>query len=317
VLYLTWRDVSARGLRAGALHALPYWLVAALIGPLLYVTVGPLLYGPRYHEFTWEVPRHWTELTVGAVGRYLRHLLRFYAVLITAAGLCGLWTLVKAPHRLSLWTVQAAAALVAGFLGVLDPGSADNIFIPLSVWLIIAGVLALEAAARRFPRAGRLALPVIGLYAAFAVLVYDPGRYTVSPDASAQYTDLIALIESLDGPVYAPWQAYLGAEVDVYPRIHWVALDDMTRGPGRDQTDTPVVRALLDPVTAPDGPAYILANAPLAIFPYFAYLEDYYVLDTDFGERFAALTTIPRRYAHEYPRYLWRYDPAAAAADPD
>jgi hypothetical protein len=314
VLYLTWRDVAARGVRAGLRLALPYWITAAVLGPLLYLTVGPLIYGPAFLTFTWEVPRHWSELTVGAVGRFARHVLRFYAVLTVAAGLSGLWVLLKAPRRLSLWTIQAAMGLLAGFLGVLDPGSADNIFIPLGVWLTVAGVLALEDAARRFPRVNRWALPVIGLYAAFAVLIYDPGRYLTSPDAPAQYADLTALIAALDGPVYAPWQAYLGDDAAVYPRIHWVALDDLTRGPGRDQRASPVVRGLLTPVTAPEGEAYILANAPLAIFPYFAYLGDFYVLEADFGGRFAALTTIPRRYEHAYPRYLWRFDPDAASA---
>jgi hypothetical protein len=88
----------------------------------------------------------------------------------------------------------------------------------------------------------------------------------------------------------------------------------MVRGPGRDETNHPLVRALLEPVAHPVGQAYVLTNVPLESISQISFLTEDYVLETDYGDRFAALSALPKRFYVGYPRYLYRYDPEAAAS---
>jgi hypothetical protein len=50
---------------------------------------------------------------------------------------------------------------------------------------------------------------------------------------------------------------------------------------------------------------YPLENDPLLSF----LLEEGYILESDLGGRFSALTALPKRYNLEYPRYLYKYQP--------
>lgn len=49
-----------------------------------------------------------------------------------------------------------------------------------------------------------------------------------------------------------------------------------------------------------------------AAFPQF--LNEKYVLDTDLQYRFKSLTTLPKRYNLNWPRYLYRYAPNEAGS---
>jgi len=66
---------------------------------------------------------------------------------------------------------------------------------------------------------------------------------------------------------------------------------------------------LLGPVLHPGGTAYILMNYPLEDDPLLSFLLADYKLEADLGERFAPLTTLPKRFNLEYPRYLYKYQP--------
>jgi len=48
----------------------------------------------------------------------------------------------------------------------------------------------------------------------------------------------------------------------------------------------------------------------LEIFPWLEFLNDYYVLKTDFKARFKPLRVLPGRWDHKWPRYLYRYTPS-------
>ena len=89
----------------------------------------------------------------------------------------------------------------------------------------------------------------------------------------------------------------------------------MIRGPGRDTRDHPNTRRLLEPALNPDGPAFVLANYTFEGYAWLAFLNDYYVLETDFGERFKPLRVLPARWDHGWPRYLYRYAPKEAGVD--
>ncbi len=311
LFFLTWRE--------GFIRSIPYWLTAVLLGPVCYIFVGPWLFGPRFLYFTWEVPRQWTEINRATFIRYFSFIASSYLILAIASVLETAWTLlIDIQHRskvnVSIWHVQFAFALLSGLMGALDPGSSDNVFIPMGVFFILVGTLGLYHFATQVKQAEQFRIYQIGLVVTFFLLFYNPQTLVIPSTASASFDDLVATLNKLDGPVYAPSLGQLQRGFTFSPTAHWVALEDMIRGPGRDERNNPLVEALLTPVTHPDGPAYILSNYPIdTSFAWLDFLTNYYVVQTDFGDRFAALKTLPKRFDHGYPRYLYRYDPAAAS----
>ena len=177
------------------------------------------------------------------------------------------------------------------------------------------GCLALYTLSQRPALTRRVPVHLFALFVTVSLLLYDPRSELVARDASKQYDELVATLEQLDaGSIYAPWQSQLPNGPELYPTVHWVALEDMIRGRGqKDKDNSPVSRQLLDPVMHPKGNAYILTNEPLDYFSWLSFLNNYYSLETDFGDQFKDLKDPPRRFDNQYPRYLYRYDPAKAA----
>ncbi len=309
VLYLTWKE--------GLLRSLIYWVLAALLGPVLYVGAGPLLFGSQFLYFTWQVPRQWSEVNLAFAQRYLIFIAGTYGVLAASGGLWSLWAALRERKNLSIWHVQFAFALLSGLMGTLDPGSSNNVYIPMGMWFILVGVWGLHEAAVRSRRFDRYRLHLLALFAAFALLLYNPVSYIVPANADAEFADLVQTLTDLNGNVYAPWLGELQSGYDLSPRAQWVGLDDIVRGPGRDEANNPVIEAILDPVLHPGEPMYILANYPLDTFPPLSFLVQDYTLETDYGDRFAALSVMPKRFYHGYPRYLYRYNPETAAPNTD
>jgi hypothetical protein len=298
LLYLTWR----RSWRA----AWPCWLLAMLLGPLLYVVAAPFLFGSWLHYFTWEVPHRWVEVDGPALGRLLAFVARTYPALAAAA----LASAVLALPRLrdcSIWLFTLPIAVLSGVAGVADPGSNDNVLIPMGVWLITTGVLGCKQILDRRAPAARFELSALVLAGSFAVLAYNPLAVLTAAGANAAYDDLVRQLGALDGPVYAPWLGQLAADYQFSPTAHWVALEDMVRGPGVDVRNQPLTRRMLEPVLQPQRRAYLLTNDPLESDSLLAFLGDRYVLEADYGERFKALATLPKRYEFGWPRYLYRY----------
>jgi hypothetical protein len=287
-------------LRDGALRAWPSWLLAALLGPVLYLLAGPRLFGPFLHYFTWDVPRRWgTDLRLTALARYAGFIGLFYPVLAASS----VASLVRQWREPDAWRVQLVFAMLTGLVGALDRGSAENVFIPMGTFLILVGTIGLAEWSARSAH-GLLAQGALLL--AFITLAYDPRPLMPSRDAPAAYADLIGYLRGLGGQVYAPWQGQLAAGFVLEPAAHWVALEDLVRGPGRVTDHSPVVERLTSPARHPDGPAFILANQPLDTLEVLAFLQDDYVLTCDLGDRFLALRVLPKRYDHGWPRYLYR-----------
>ncbi len=306
VLFLTWRE--------GFRRALPYWLVAAILGPVSYVFVGPRLFGSHFLYFTWEVPKQWSEFHFATLRRYAGFVARSYPFLALAGSLVVIWHGLRKRAALSVWHVQFVMAALTGLMGTLDSGSVNNIFIPMGTWFILVGTHGLHEFATRSTIAWKYPIYTLALVASFALLVYNPFTVIVSPHAGAAYADLIGVLRGLDGHVYGPSLGQLENGYTLYPAAHWVALEDMIRGPDRDTRNHPTTRRLLDPVINPTGPAYILTNYPLDVMiPALAFLTDYYVLETDYGERFRSLRVLPKRWDLGWPRYLYRYEPKTAA----
>ncbi len=305
VVALTWRE----GLR----RSWPYWMVAALLGPGLYL-LGPMVLGPRFHFFTLEVPRAWSELSLRGLLRYSSFAIFNYGVLAILGGWFSLHALVRHPPAPDVLAVQFCAALFTGLLGTLDPGSSDNVYIPMGTFFIISGTIGLQRLTQQYTVVSRYRLHLLALFASLALLLYNPLNVITSTRAATSYADLVTTLKSLDGPAYLPSVGQLAYDYETYPAAHWVALEDMVRGPGKVVADHPLVRTILLPSLEPGGPAYILANYPLETYEVTAFLNDYYVLKTDFGDRFKPLRVLPKRWDHGWPRFLYRYDPLAAQA---
>jgi hypothetical protein len=153
------------------------------------------------------------------------------------------------------------------------------------------------------------------LFITFIIFFYNPLDVIVSPEANVSYADLVAVLDNLHGQVYAPSLGQLQDGYMLYPAAHWVALEDMIRGPGRSTENHPNTRNLLAPLLDPQRPSFILTNYPLEQDRMLGFLLDYYVLEADFGDRFISLTVLPKRFNHLWPRYLYRYAPEEAAQD--
>lgn len=306
VLFLTWRD--------GWRTAWPYWVTAVLLGPGLYIVMPASLLGSRFHYYTLDVPRQWSELTFGTVARLAQYIARNYFVLaILSIGGAGA-AFLRPRRRLNIWYALVPAALLSAFMGALDVGSNNNVFILMCVWLIVTGLMALHQLLDRFTVLDRWGAPVAAIGMSFVLLIYQPVSVIVTPSSYAAYRDLVNYVQALDGPVYAPWIGPLQAEYQFSPTIHWVALQDMIRGPGRDERNHPLVRNLLAEVAQPPaGKAYLLLTTRLEEDDMLCFLADNYVLEADLGDRFTALNNLPKRYAIGGPVYLYQYAPGHGA----
>lgn len=305
LLFLTRRD----GLRS----SLPYWLLAFLLGPMLYLWAGPALFGPSFHTFTFTVPSQWTEFRVAALVRYSAFLVFFYLPLAAA----GFWLFIRASRGKLLssdpWLFQLPFALLTGAMGSLDPGSSNNVFIAQGIWLILTGSIGLHTLAEAHPRILSLRPDILGAALAFGLFIYDPGTVLVPDNAAAVYDAFRSELRRLPGTVYAPTLGFLPGEPALMPAAHWVALEDLVRGPRRHTADHPEIMRLLEPAIHPPGQAWIVAHKPLDFYPWLSFLSKSYSLETDWGERFTALRLLPKRWDHGWPRYLYRHSRSSSS----
>jgi hypothetical protein len=304
VLYLTWRE--------GWRPSLPYWTVAIFLGPVAYLAAVAWPFGPEFHYFTWSVPRGWSRVGIDMVSRLVRFVGAWYPAAIVCAFGMLVRDAVRPRERLTAWDVQFLAGCASALMGGLDWGSANNVFIPFGAFTLILATMGLAQLPRLITRARSRwapALPSLGAACVMLPLLYDPRTAIVSDAAGrAAYGDLVAVVRSVGGPVYAP---DIGQTEDTSlfaPAAHWVALEDMGRGPGHTSADRMRAWRVLDPVVHPQGTAFVLTNIPLEKeTPPVSLLARYYSLERDFGDRFAALAGTPKRFYHGYPRYLYRY----------
>jgi len=297
LVYLTWRE--------GVMQSLPYWLIALMLGPVLYVLAPVSIFGADYHFFTWHVPSGWSQFGGHTIPRVLLYVAAFYPVLALVA-LNGIWRAVRA-REVGVLELQLCAAALTAFMGSLDPGSSYNVFIPLAAITIVYGSVELARLSERLPvwNGVRPAFAIALL--AFATVLHDPRAFWLPASAGASYADLQSTIRALPGKVYAPGIGEFTSGPQLYPAAHWVALDDMVRGPHRTAADSALARRMLDPIRHPATAAYVLTNHPLAtLAPPVSELASSYTLVQDYGQRFASLTALPRRFDHGYPRYLYR-----------
>jgi hypothetical protein len=291
--------------RDGPRRALPVALFAAALGPALYLLAGPAMFGSHFHYFTWEVPSGWTEPQGDSLFRIVWLLARPYGVLTLA----GIWLFATTIRKPTLWHVQLLAATLSAVMGALDPGSSNNVFAALGMMVILWGTWGLAGLS------ARIAQPAVLL--AFGALAYNPLDHMVPRDAAAKHREFIAYVRALPGPAYIPKFGQLPWGAELRPAVHWVALEDMIRGPGKDERNHPVSRKLLASLLNADGSRYVIMHNPLEADPVLSYLAADYKLAIDLGDRFRSLGNIPHRWGVVWPRYVYEYRPADRAAKVD
>jgi hypothetical protein len=299
VLYLTWRG--------GIRKSWPYWLIAALFGPILYFLMPDWILGPYFHYFTWMVPRHWIQFDILHILRIIYFLMRSYLVLATISFLTGIYFLLRKPKEMNIWFAMIPFAIVTSLSGLMDPESAKNLYIPLGVWFIITGIMGLHYWIKASQSAELTGKHIFAILVTFGLLIYDPRTVILPSQANQKYQEMMSFLNSLDGTVYSPWTGQLQNGYKFYPSVHWVPMVDMVR-PGYQYTVSPMMRTILEPVIHPKKNAYIFTPIPLDQDPALSFLSDYYILDDDLGDRFEALKPLPKEYNIGWPRYLYRYN---------
>lgn len=304
LLYLSWR----LGWRS-----LTCWGLALGLGLVLYGAMPAAWLGPYFHYYTWDIPRSWTSVSLYAPYRLVGYSLRYFGVLtITALGVAG-EALLRSQQRNNAWYFLLPVAILSGVLGALDEGSINNVFIPMATWFIVVGVLGLRQWSHGFGLCRRWRIRAVGLALSFGLLIYNPFSVIIPAEAAAAYQDLIATVEALPGQVYAPWIGALPEDSQntlLWPAAHWVPLQDLVRGSGEPTERHPRLRGLISVVETPGRPAYViqLSNAPdLAQDGVLAFAAPKYELVADWGDRFRALATLPKRFPSAWPRYLYRH----------
>jgi hypothetical protein len=267
--------------------------VAIVLGPVLYA-IAPL--GVDFHFFTLDVPRRWSKVNVETFARLIRFVAGNYLPLFIAA----IVPFTK-KQKWTVWHVQFIMACATAFMGSLDWGSSDNVFIPFGAFTIVLGTFGLA-------EIRSVVVQVAAVAIAFTPLMYAPQTVVVSSHSHAALADLETAVKALPGSVYAPGIGQFAGAPIFSPGAHWVALEDMERGPGHTAADEARVLVLLDPVVHPTGTQYVLTSRPLSGMTVpLSLLEPHYTLAQDYGDRFIALTGTPKRYSHGFPRYLYEF----------
>jgi hypothetical protein len=298
LLYLTWRE----GIRS----SLVYWLCAAVFGGALYILAPGMLLGPEFHYFTWYVPGGWSELSSHTFYRVTLYVAAFYPVIALAA----VFGVIRSyrESKLNILDAQLAAGFLTGVMGSLDPGSSYNVLVPMGAFCILRGTVELGQLSSRKTARFRLQPALVAALLAFATLIRDPRPYWLPVSAArTAFADLLATVRALPGPVYAPGIGQFVNGPTLYPAAHWIAVEDIMRGPRRTAADSALARRLIDPARHPSGVAFMLTNRPIAsLSAPVSELAPSYTLVQDYGSRFAALHPLPRPFDTGFPRYLYR-----------
>jgi hypothetical protein len=268
--YLTWR--------IGPRKAAPYWIQAVALVPIAYFLLGHVVFGDHMLYFTYEVPRTWTTLHWGTFTRYAAYLLRHWTYLAHAA-LLAIGAAILARRRPNVWLFSMPFAVLIGFLGVLDEGSEDNVFLVPAVWLILAGVGAvgqwlqgtrresretIDARADPTSRTEWRSLLAIGiLLGSFALNVFNPRTALTPPEAWSEYKDLVDVVRGLNALVYMPDVGQLAQDYRLPLPVHWIHLLDLVRGQGSGSREIQLPGRVLSKLSEPPGEAYILSDSRL------------------------------------------------------
>jgi len=105
----------------------------------------------------------------------LRSILRAIIFVLAVLSIGGAVAAYGRPRRrLNIWYALLPTALLSAFMGALDIGSNNNVFILTCVWFIVTGMMALHQLPDRFTVLDRWGVPVAAIGMSFVLLVYNP-----------------------------------------------------------------------------------------------------------------------------------------------
>ena len=187
----------------------------------------------------------------------------------------------------------------------------------MGAFCITRGAVELGQLSMRAAPRFRLQPALVAALLAFATLIRDPRPYWLPITAArTAYADLLATVRALPGTVYAPSIGQFVNGPTLYPAAHWIAVEDIMRGPRRTAADSALARQLIAPARHPEGVAFLLTNRPIsALSAPVRELASSYKLVQDFGNRFAVLQPLPRPFDTGFPRYLYRSTSDGASAN--
>ena len=275
-MYVMWRD--------GAKRSIPAWIIAVVLGPVLYLAIAPAMFGSLFRYFTYDVPKQWAEITWGGIIlRLTEFIVVSYLALAMAAAIAVIAAFLRSRRKISVWLFMFPVVLLSGLFVELDPGNNNNVFIPMGVWFIVAGMIGLKQLTDRCASFERRGLLMLALSVSFALFVYNPVSVIVPTRATTDYQDFVNELRAFDGSVYAPFIGQLEDEYEFSPAVHWVPMVDLMRGPHIDLRNHPLAHELLAPLMNPTGNAYIIMPVPLETDEVLAFLSDRYALETDWA----------------------------------
>lgn len=300
--YLTYKE--------GIKNSLLYWLAVFVLGPLFYIFAGPYVFGPYFHYFTWTVPSKWSSLNIKSFGRLIVFTSTNYLILALSSFIWIYWIFRNHRNKINIWHFQFFIAMLSGLMGTMDHSSSNNIFILMGALFILCGTLGLSKMRQMIPQWKPYSVDLFGLFLSWSLLFFYPSQLLISPNAQESYVKFIEMLNNLDGPVYAPSLGQLPKDFKFYPAVHWVALDDMTRGPtGAPPHNLDAIKPILVSLSNPSGTTYIISDAPLEGSVIFPFISQKYELVKDFGDQYEPIKSIPGRYYHGWPRYLYKSKP--------
>src|SRR6266496_2688153 len=306
--------------KLGVKRSIPYWVLAGLIVPVSYIYLGPKIFGNYFSYFTYQVPSKWTEFTIDALLRFAKHFIRHWPFLFVFAVYLFTYRLQK--RRLdTVWLFCLPFALAVGFLGVLDPGSENNVFLVSDTWLIITGMLGMSEYLKMMPEEylggkhvplinrmlnGRNEIIIFAILLSAVINIFPPQKAIVPHGAWGDYYDLLNRVCNLKGQVYMPEIGQLPSGCRLEWTAHWVPMEDMVRNPNGYTSKNPLIANILVEAKNPTSKTYIITNWPLADDPLIGFLSEDYVLVQDLGDRYASLRGMPGRFGgHTWPRYIY------------
>ena len=315
---------------------LPYALALLAVAGGGYLLLT-LWLGPWFPFYTYDVPRHWSQISRGRIFVYLGDVLvgKFGALTLPTAMAVTLGLVDRAESgerathgREWLWYWAALGGIGTGLLATLDPYAYFHTLMPTIAAFAVAGPIALHALAARLeggaPIAGAgsmgardasrpvSAVACVVLALAFLPLLYPMRTLLPRPGAAATRRDYVEKLRSLPGPVLLPFHGYFTTLAGKGTGMCVLPLDDVVRAKGNAllKRDPRYFERMFDSLRAgPDRPLIVsdtvFAKCGDASRSMWASLDGPYAQAGDLGE----LTERLRPLAGSLNAPTWIYVP--------
>ena len=195
--------------------------------------------GPWFSFYTFDVPSHWSQLSLTRILRYLGHNLFGSLGLLAGATLLSLGLPVRPWRgRDGIWMWVAFGALGTGLMATLDPSAYYHVLTPTVIALAILGPLSLHRIAEDFAESRSaqlrttLSLACGMLALQFLPLVYPARSMMPHAHAAEARAQFVADLKRTPGNVLVPYHGVYSWLAGKGRSLHIIALDDIVRASG-------------------------------------------------------------------------------------